>query len=296
MFKYFNILEPWLEPKFKLIAQPPKGYDPGDAAQREGMFMLAAYILLRKDKMSWKEYDFIRTRYCQVVDLLDDPNHPGLLRRYPDPVYWGGLSDRLSRDQCIPNLIAMGLVKRQMLLKFFVAHLKYRALLFTTNTRKNWAWPPGHPKYDPIQYKWKLPDLTVLSFWSLYIRGFKIKSLKPLLWLFDLEILVNVLIKIKWSQNNPEESDDLNLLCGMYQAELSMPTFPSKLSFWLYSRFRKFPRQEVYNIKASNPMQACMNHYFRNRLGNEGPKLEIIFEEVNNHMADSFTWSLRDRA
>lgn len=277
--KYFSLIEPWLEPQYKLIAQPPppvSDYDPGDTAQREGMFMVGAEILHRIGKMDDEEYRFVCQRYRNVVDLLNDPNHDGFLRRFPDPLYWGGLSDRLSRDQSVPNVAAMGFVSRPQLDKFFLRHLKFSALLFTNNTRKNWAWPPGDPRYDAKKYKWKLPDLTFGSFHALYIRAYRNWALYPLLLILDLDLLGGAIAKLFYAKD-PTNNDDLNHLICQYQSELSMPTPWSKLAKWIY-KFRRFPANSG---NATNPAQACMNAYFRG--GNPGPKLEQVWEEVNKH-------------
>lgn len=274
--KYWPLIEPWLEPKYKLIAQPPppvSDYDPGDTAQREGMFMFGAFLLYHLELMDDKEVLFIQDRYEKVLDLLNDPNHPGFLRRYPDPAYWGGQSDRFSRDQSIPNVIAMAYcstMKRRNpskhLWNFFKDHLK-RGLLFTTNTRKNWA---------PNDSKKKLPDLTIGSFHALYIRSFRAKWAYPLLWLLDIDLLGGSIAKLFYAMN-PSNNDDLNHILCMYQAELTMPTLWSKLAMWIY-KFRKFPSNSG---DAKNPAQACMNAYFRGN--NPGPKLEQVYQEINEH-------------
>lgn len=280
--KYFPVLEPWLEPQFKMIAQPPPDYDPGDTANREGMFATAAYILHQLGKMDDAEFRFCCDRYDKVISLLNDPNHSGFIRRYPDPTYWGGRSDRLSRDQSVPNVVAMGFVNKPALKRFFLAHLKYRALLFTTNTRSNWAWPPGDPRYDAKEYRWKLPDITILSFHGLYIRAFKAWYLYPLLWLTDIDMLGGALLKVLWYGKNPTKSDDINHLVAQYQSELVMPTLWSKLAKWVYGKYRQYP---VNSDGAKNAAQATMNNYFRGDTpgGHTGPKLEIVYEEINSY-------------
>lgn len=272
--KYFPIVEPSLEPQFKMLAQLLT-HDPGDTAQREGMFAIALHILKKLDKIDADEFNFCVDRYIKNIGLLNDPNHPGLIRRYPDPAYWGGQSDRLSRDQSVSNVIAMGFLDRGLLKNFFLAHLKYRALLFLTNTRANWAWPPGDPRYSAAAYKWKLPDLTVLSFHGLYIRGFNAWLLYPLLWLTDLEILVNAIIKVVSYSQMPTNNDDLSHLLTQYQSELVMPTLWSKMAKWIY-RLRKYPANSG---QADNPAQATMNAYFDS--ADPGPALNEVYREIN---------------
>lgn len=273
--KYFSLINPSLESKFKMIAQPDG--DPGDTAQREGMFAFAAHILHKLGKMDQAEYDFCKDRYVKVISLLNDPNHNGLIRRYPDPTYWGGLSDRLSRDQSVPNVIAMGFLSRDKLKDFFFAHLKYRALLFLTNTRNNWAWPPGDARYNANDYKWKLPDLTLGSFHAMYIRSFNCKWLYPLLYILDLDLLGSAIIKVAFYAKDATNNDDLNHLMVQYQADLVMPTLWSKIAKWVYKK-RAYPTNSG---NATNVAQATMNAYFRGN--NPGPALEQVYQEINEY-------------
>lgn len=228
--------------------------------------------------MNYEEYRFIKERYAKVLSLLNDPNHPGFIRRYPDPAYWGGLSDRLSRDQSIANVIGMGVLDRDHLKKFFIAHLKYRALLFTTNTRKNWAWPPGDSRYNAQDYKWKLPDLTLGSFHAAYIRAFNARWAYPLLLILDLDLLGGAIAKLFYAKD-PSANDDLNHLLTQYQSQLVMPTPWSKLAHWVYSH-RKFPNNAG---DAKNPAQACMNAYFNGN--NPGPRLDLVYQEINDYFS-----------
>ena len=279
MLKYFNIIRAWLEPVFNLIAQPPPGYDPGDTAQREGMYATGIHLLHRLGKCSDEEYEFTKVRYEEVLSRLSDPFNEGFLRRYPDPAYWGGQSDRFSRDQAIPNVVAMGFMNRQRLSRFFWGHLKSRGLLFMTNTRDNWAWQPGHPEYDPQKYKWKLPDVTLFSFWALYVRAFRNYALYPLLLFLDLEMLGSVLIKCFWYGKDKSKNDDLNLQIEMLQSMAVMPTPVSKLAVWAYRKFRPYPNN---SLGATNVAQACLNAYFRNP-NHPGPKLEEVYQEITKH-------------
>lgn len=283
--KWFDILKPDLDPKYQLITQTASdNYDGGDCAQREGMFAFGAVILHDMGLMSSEELQFVSERYKKSLDLLNDPENPGFLRRYPDPAYWGGLSDRFSRDQSVPNVVAMGFMAPEHLKAFFRDHMR-RGLLFTTNTRKNWAWPPGHPEYDPKQYRWKLPDLTVLGFWGLYIRAFRCKWLYPLLWITDLDNLLGSINKVYNYGSNAEHSDDLNHLVTLYQAEMVMPTLWSKLALRIYKK-RPYPRLSGLRPAPGNAAQACFDHYFRDYIG-KGPKLEEIYEPINRKFLEN---------
>lgn len=269
--KWFPIIQPELDPKFQLITQPPPGYDSGDTAQREGSFAFCIALLHDLDECDGAELLDMAERYGKVLALLNDPNHQGWLRRWPDPVFWAGQSDRFSRDQAIPNVIAMGEMAQFKALKAFMKdHLK-RALLFATNTRENAAEP------GTAAYAWKLPDLTALGFWSLYIRAFRAWALYPLLLVFDLDFVVSSAIKVLIYGKDPTNNDDINLINCILQAEHAMPTPWSKLAKWIY-RFRPYPANAGI---ATNPAQACLNAYFRG--SNPGPKLEVIYEPLTKH-------------
>lgn len=279
MLKYFNIIKAWLEPGYNLIAQPPPGYDPGDTAQREGMYAVGIELLYRLGKCHADEYEFTRVRYAEVLNRLTDTWNEGFLKRYPDPTYWGGLSDRFSRDQAIPNVVAMGFMNKKRLSKFFWGHLKYRALLFMTNTRNNWAWPPGDPRYDEKEYRWKLPDVTAFSFWALYIRAFRNVFFYPVLLVFDLEMLISVLVKCFMYGRDKTKNDDLNLQIELLQAKVSMPTPLSSLAMMIYKKCRPYPNNSG---DATNRAQACLHAYFKNP-DNLGPKLDEVYEEITDH-------------
>ena len=250
--KWFPIIQPELDPKFQLITQPPPGYDGGDTAQREGSFALCIALLHDLDQCEGSELLDMADRYAKVLTLLNDPNHKGWLRRWPDPSYWGGQSDRFSRDQAIPNVIAMGEMGQRKALKAFILNHLKRALLFSTNTRINAALP-GTPAYA-----WKLPDLTVLGFWSLYIRAFRAWALYPLLLAFDLDFVVSAAIKVLIYGKDSTNNDDINLINCILQAEHAMPTPWSKLAKWIY-RFRPYPANSG---AATNPAQSLFKCVF----------------------------------
>jgi len=265
------MVQPAIDAQGVITEGPTDNFDGGDTAQREGMFAFAAYLLHSLGKMDDAEFGFCSDRYAKIISLLNDPNHSGLIRRYPALPFWGAYSDRLSRDQATSNLPALGLLNRTALKSFCWAHLKYRGLLFLTNTRNNGALP-GTPAYA-----WKLPDITVLDFHGMYVRALRAWPLYPFLWLSDLAMPVNALIKVfsygKVSTNN----DDLSFLMELYQAEMSMPTLWSKLAKWIY-KFRPLP-SNCGDTK--NPAQACMNAYFNG--SNPGPRLDLVYLEINSH-------------
>lgn len=275
--KYFPLIQPAIDANGVITEGPLDNFDGGDTAQREGMFAFASYILNKLGKMDNDEFGFCSSRYAKVICLLNDPNHDGLIRRYPTLPFWGAYSNRLSRDQATSNIPAMGFLYRNLLTSFFWSHLKYRGLLFLTNTRANAAYPPGTPQYSAAAYAWQLPDITVLDFHGMYIRGARALILYPWLLLTDIAIVVNSLIKVFSYGKTATNNDDLSHLMELYQSELSMPTPWSKLAKWIY-KFRPYPSN---GGNATNPAQACMNAYFNGT--NPGPRLDLVYQEINDY-------------
>lgn len=175
--------------------------DGGDTLQRMGTYFLARVL-------SGENIDshFIQ-KYEKVYNQLQISD--GNYRRHPDPDFWYSDSDRMSRDQLIPNLVLWGLFDKKRLFRFFIGHLK-RGLLFTTNTRRNGATKENHGtiyKYvngKPVRrnYNLKLPDLTGPSIWAKYIRGFNLLPLYPLLMILDIEYFINSILKRTLAKND----------------------------------------------------------------------------------------------
>lgn len=259
MSKYFDLIKPAID-SYGLIAQlPSNNRDGGDTAQREGMFGIFIAWLYKLGKIDQVEYESLKKRYEDNLAKLECSW--GNLKRHVDTSMWYSFCDRMSRDQWISNIIAMGMLSlKKALLKMLIGHLK-RALLFTTNTRHNWVYPPEHPKHTPDQdYSWKLPDITVLACWGAYIRGFRALPLYPLLLIFDLDILFNSCIWLWKFKYKPNDTDILNHLNMILQARTSMPTPIS----WI--------ARKMLNV---NKVQECLNGYFLP----DGPALHEISKD-----------------
>ena len=262
MSKYFDLVKPAID-SFGLIAQlPSNSRDGGDTTQREGMFAIAIAYLSKLGKIDKSEYEELKKRYSANLDRLECCM--GNLRRHTDPNMWYSDCDRMSRDQWTPNVIAMGMLDlKKHLWRMFLGHLFKRALLFTTNVRHNWVYPPDHPKYDPnsdLTYKWKLPDITIMSCWGYYIRSFNCYLLYPLLLVLDLDLLVNSLIWVYKFKYVSKDTDILNHTNSLLQATWSMPTPVS----WLARKLLKLDK-----------VQDCLNRYFLP----DGPALHKVFNE-----------------
>lgn len=233
----------------------PDGWiDGGDSLQRAGFYHSAIWY---RRKMKTNRQELVKFPYRNKNDYLmnliqlECPDRRGWYRRHPDPLFWYSKSHVNSRDQDAPNVIAMGLNKMLRLKYYFWQHMK-RLLLFTGNTRRNGCTPGNHgkqadPKAKPLKwyhvlilklripllpvpkgyrnYNWKLPDFTFIEFLGYYIRGFRLKMLYPLLYICDLETLVNTLIK---KHTMKEDNDILNHLNASAYTHFVMPTLISK--------------------------------------------------------------------
>lgn len=108
--------------------------------------------------------------------------------RHPDPTKWYSHTDTFSRDQLTPLLALLGLRQQYAALRrLFWQHMKH-GLLFAWNTRDNDTFP------GDADYAWKLPDVTFIDIMGMYIRGFDLWPLYPILMLCDIPTLIGSLI------------------------------------------------------------------------------------------------------
>jgi hypothetical protein len=161
-------------------------YDGGDSCAHGCAILYAAAVTGTPSLNPW-----------QYVSNLE--KSPGLYVRHPDPAKWYSRTNTFSRDQMTPLLALLGLLKdKKRLWQIFVRHL-YHVLLFSWNTRRNDSYPDEH---TGVSYAWKIPDLTIMDTWGVYIRGFRLWPLYPLLLICDLPTLVGSLIyRMKWSDS-----------------------------------------------------------------------------------------------
>jgi hypothetical protein len=210
-------------------------------------------------------------RYCSIVNNLNDNGWS--LRRHPDATKWYHDTNRMSRDQWVPNIVSLGIVERSLLWKMALKHM-LRLGLLTTNTRENGAVRDNNPSmslwqrmkyavglYNPgiPTYAWKLPDITDPSIWGAIIRGLNLKILWPLLLLSDLILVGNALMMLYGSPTDDQNTYQMLLLQSNYI--LSTPV--SKLALWIY--------------KKTNPISA-LNAYFAP--ANNGPAMNQVYQEI----------------
>lgn len=217
--------------------------DGGDTAQRSGFYAIA-----NKDD----------GYYCKAKKLLEPKLDGNWVRhpiQYPNP-------KDFSRDQTIPNIIALGLLNYKMsLYRMLKAQLKRFGL-------------------------YQNGDIFTPQDIGYYIRAFKFWPLYLFLWFSDLFILINTIIicaikarkpgkiqtwlgnHVHWifiqgAPNNAEGipqdvygdnnvGTDINHMVSIYQAQTVMPTFVSFLARKMYKYFRPhgiiYPLQVYFKI------------------------------------------------
>jgi hypothetical protein len=257
--------------KFGFLAQSDG--DAGDSVLHETDLVFCATVQAQLGQISGREREEIYTRFMSLVPqvmILDnhDPKFYGLARRHPDLTKWYSHWDRMSRDQS-HFIIALAMSGDTEAFSAFMANWRRRAYLFTTNTLGN----------SETATKRKLPDVTLFGFWAIAIRsGLILKSkkaslLKPLLWLFDLSLLANSLIRVYYYGHDKNETDSRNHIKAMGLSKLVADTWGAKLSRWLYARMPiKFPD------RPGTGAQQEVDDYFNSNGGVRG--LAVLYKPV----------------
>lgn len=165
-------------------------------------------------------------------------NGKGKYRRNTHAEKWYSAWNRTSRDQLTPLVIFCSIYGyKRKLWQIFADHCK-RLLLFTYNTRKNFVYATleTHNRLStpdvPWNYKWKLPDLTGPEFWALYVRGFRIWWLWPLLCILDIETLITSIVL----RQQPRKNDVINHALVLEHGTLVLNTPTMALARALNSR------------------------------------------------------------
>lgn len=169
--------------------------------------------------------------------VYDAPS--GLYVRHPDPAKWYSDTDRFSRDQMRPLLYFLGLNVQCKSAKahkqnLFKAHAK-RGFLFTWNTKRNFQYgtEAEHKAKSTPDVAWdygtKTPDFTGPEVWASWLRAWRVWPLWPVLWLLDLQLLINTILTL----GNPK-TDMRNHALGTDFAARIMPTPVSLLNKHIY--------------------------------------------------------------
>lgn len=288
-FKWFPLMEDSIHPTLGLLGQTAAdSFDQGDTLNREGHLLTTAAILHDELKlMSDNEYAFIKARYEDVMARLNDPKDPSNYRRTDQPGYWGSDWVVMSRDQITPNVTGWALANMTGRLgKTALWHLLRRALMFTTNTRSNWD--------SNVDYAWKVPDLTVLGYWTYYVRGMP-KWARIASWpvsyafctIMDLDFLVNSCIKV-WSYGkDPNNTDDIQHVASLALAYYRIPTVTAWAARKIY-KLRPFAEKPAAALNAedaeyiaeNNTVQVVLNAYFRWEDPKRSPMLNELWKPI----------------
>jgi hypothetical protein len=240
------------------ILDKHNGPDGGDSAHREGMFWTLIGFLKMNNFGYWLTSAGRNLDDFQTVMNKIHP-HPGVIVRHPNPDWDASDWDRMSRDQIIPCIMAMGLWGRHELKKFAWGHLK-RGFLFTNNVRQNGATKRNHGQGN-YSYAWRFPDVTLFEVWAIFIRAFKAWPLWPLLVIFDLETLGGAIIWRWFPKHNIAMNHCLVILFG--KARLPTPTMwlarkimpPERLIKLIGEHFRDFRQgDQVMDMEFFEPM------------------------------------------
>jgi hypothetical protein len=178
--------------------------DGGDTAGREGDYWFSQYLYSYNSLTSDQKNEFSR-----VLSLLQV--NPGVFVR--NPIQYNNPLD-FSRDQTVPLILAMGGLLQYDLLK----------LLFKKQV-KNY-------------FRYQNNDLGSFQDLNYYIRAFRMWYLYPLLFLGDLFILGESVIRCIQGKDPNNVGDDINQTLVLLQAQYCLATPISWLARKIYKWFR----------------------------------------------------------
>jgi hypothetical protein len=218
----------------------------------------------------------------KVLKHLDVDGKPGKYIRHPGPD-WYADPDRMSRDQLTPLIIVLGAYG----LKTRLRHLFFRWLkrgMFTTNVRRNGSTKENHnlvynTKGDRRNYHWKLPDFAPF-FGSLFIRSAGYKWAYPLLYLYDIELLISAIKNLKWASKS---GDDHNYLSRLLQAREIMPTFISRIACQVYRRRQRIKTPLDADYIPINAIQSALL-YYASRGNYKYPALDVVMRPITEKL------------
>jgi len=221
-----------------LIVQDLNGYskgDAGDACHKTSHLAIANYLNGQQLHSSFQ-------RLIEVQKATP-------FVRHPDSSKWYSRTDRMSRDQSFPYVIALALLANfGMLFHFFIRHALH-LFLFTWNYYPNYVMP------GDTDYKRKMPDITLFEFFNVYIRGFRLYPLYPLLLIGDLEMLGSCLIK-----RYDSDKDVCNSLASVLLAKEIMPT---PLSYLARKILKPVAQRKLDDYFREDWMEPPINEFYR---------------------------------
>ena len=121
-----------------------------------------------------------------------------------------------------------------------------------------------------MNYSWKIPDPTLWGFWGHYIRGFWLGwLLYPLLMIFDIDLVVRAISKLKYGKN-PNNSDDINFIVSLIYAQRRMPTPLGWLAKIIYRH------RPLTHAGGTSGAQSALDYYF----SFDGPKFNEVYRSL----------------
>jgi len=150
--------------------------------------------------------------------------------RHPDRTMWYSRVNTFSRDQLTALLALLGVRgQKAPLRRLFKAHLKH-LFLFAWNTRQVNSYPDGH---TGVSYDWKVPDITFIDIFGMYIRGFDFFLAWPVLLLCDIPTLIgSIIYRLKLSSSTIQ----MNHILMVDFSNRVMPTPISWLAKKIYGK------------------------------------------------------------
>lgn len=197
-----------------LITQ--KGGDAGDQLQREGFW----YEGLSLNPLYSKIPGMLP--YIEALFILHTTK--GFTRSWVPP--YNDPTDT-SRDQLVSNIRALG---------YFSEHLIVSRIFW--DVIRNYSRFPNN-------------DIAFINDYGRFIRAYESWWLYPLLFLFDVPLIVNSIIRIIKSRNLDNVGDDVNHIGDLAQAQNVYPTPISWFARKIYKRFH------------TNGVQYALDWYFR---------------------------------
>ena len=224
-------MSPYLDKWGMILAGP--AHDGGDTAANMGTYYFC-HAVMPEHAINWPRSTKV---YWEIALFSLQRDGLGKFIRHPDRDKWYSNTKTFSRDQLIPMLCAMGMYQNKKELKAFIwDHLK-RGLLFMPNTKRNWAYPPGHPEWRHDK-PWddKAPDPTGPEIWAMLIRAMRAWYLYPLLPVFDLEALLSSIIKVfhREKSRSGHIGDHRNHMLSLMFSSVVYPTPVSYLARLIY--------------------------------------------------------------
>lgn len=116
----------------------------------------------------------------------------------------------------------------------------------TIMDRGRWVWRPD------------FADIAMPNDWNIFLRGFRLRGLYPLILFCDLFLLAMAWIRVKQCKNDPTECDDMQILNQFILAKAILPTPVARYAIKYY--FQNRPMLEG-SKEVTGPMSAVERYF-----------------------------------